>query len=449
MRQVCWGINGGCTTAAIVHAIEDAIQDGVDILSISLGAINSDYMDPANEAYRSAASAGIFISTSAGNDGPGYLTLGNIPPWVMTTAAGTLGRASTIEVTIDGQVLTGSGSSDAGGVISELVLSTEIATSPGAQLCYPGSIDATRAAGKIVVCDRGEIALSTKAQTALDAGAAGVIILNVAGGLATLPYVNFPIPGAILPLSFHGTVVNASVVGHTAIIGLGSIALNASPAPDVADFSSRGPDFASIGFIVKPDILAPGQDILAAVAGELGFDFYSGTSMAAPHVSGIAAVLKTAHPAWDSVTIYSALITTARRTRTDGSAIAGGVLDYGAGLVNAAGALNPVLIYRVTATDWANIACTFRQECTGYNPMQYNAPSIALKPGYQAQRTVTNIADGTATVVLDSSIPILPGCSVVVNPTSFELASGASQMFTVYVCIDNLKYFSCSIQFGF
>ena len=90
---------------------------------------------------------------------------------------------------------------------------------------------------------------------------------------------------------------------------------NSAPAPDVASFSSRGPSLAGGGDILKPDFMAPGQDILAAVAppGNAGkdFDLYSGTSMSSPHVAGIGALLTQAHPDWSPAAMRSAIATTA------------------------------------------------------------------------------------------------------------------------------------------
>ena len=100
--------------------------------------------------------------------------------------------------------------------------------------------------------------------------------------------------------------------------------VNNLPAPFTASFSSRGPLRAGNGDLLKPDLIAPGQDILAGVAppGNSGrlFDLYSGTSMSSPHVAGLAALFKELHPNWSPMAIKSALMTTgvrrARRRRT-------------------------------------------------------------------------------------------------------------------------------------
>src|SRR4029079_18389146 len=86
-------------------------------------------------------------------------------------------------------------------------------------------------------------------------------------------------------------------------------------APLTAAFSSRGPLKAGGGDLLKPDVIAPGQDILASVAppgnAGLSFNLYSGTSMSSPHVAGLAALLKDLHPDWSPMMIKSALMTSA------------------------------------------------------------------------------------------------------------------------------------------
>ena len=111
--------------------------------------------------------------------------------------------------------------------------------------------------------------------------------------------------------------------------------------PEIAAFSSRGPSTTTEGDILKPDIAAPGVDVLAAVAPPFHFgrdwDLISGTSMASPHIAGIGALLKAAHPTWLPSEIKSALMTTTRDTVSS----ANDPFAQGAGFVNPNPAARP------------------------------------------------------------------------------------------------------------
>ena len=121
------------------------------------------------------------------------------------------------------------------------------------------------------------------------------------------------VPTIHLPDTAYVAVHAAADAHKTATISVGTLNYNA-PAPFTASFSSRGPILAGGGDILKPDIIAPGQDVLAAVAPpgnhDRDFDLYSGTSMSSPHIAGVALLLKQAHPDWSPMAIKSAMMTT-------------------------------------------------------------------------------------------------------------------------------------------
>jgi hypothetical protein len=237
----------------------------------------------------------------------------------------------------------------------------------------------------------------------------------------------------------------AATAGATATINASTI-LYTAPAPFTASFSSRGPLRAGNGDLLKPDLIGPGQDILAAVAppGNSGrdFDLYSGTSMSSPHVAGLAALFKEKYPTWSPMAIKSALMTTGTDVLDGGTPPAAEnnpvlIFRQGAGHVQPNAALNPGLVYDSSFADWLSFICGVQPGggCTGVTPMDpsnLNVASIAIgdMAGVQTvTRRVTNVSGGPLTV--NSSVTGMAGFTVVVSPSSLTLAKGQTKEFTV------------------
>jgi hypothetical protein len=227
----------------------------------------------------------------------------------------------------------------------------------------------------------------------------------------------------------------AATAGATATINQGTI-VGGVPAPLNASFSSRGPLLAAGGDLLKPDVAAPGQDVMAAVAppGNSGrlFDLYSGTSMASPHVAGVGALLKQLHPDWSPMMIKSALMTSA--TSLLGSAANTTPFAQGAGHINPNAAADPGLVYDSTPAEWLAFICGTGQ-LTGcaqtMDPSDLNVPSLAIGDLLVTQtltRRVTNVGDaGTYNVQVTQPA----GVTVEVSPTSLTLAEGQTASYTV------------------
>ncbi|KAM0049277.1 putative tripeptidyl-peptidase II [Helianthus debilis subsp. tardiflorus] len=162
----------------------------------------------------------------------------------------------------------------------------------------------------------------------------------------------------------------------TATINFQGTVLGIKPAPVVASFSGRGPNGMNPE-ILKPDLIAPGVNILAAWTDAVGptgldsdtrkteFNILSGTSMSCPHVSGAAALLKSAHPDWSPAAIKSAIMTTASTVNkqlqpmTDESTgNATTPYDFGAGHLNLDLAMDPGLVYDLTNQDYVSFLCS-------------------------------------------------------------------------------------------
>nr|WP_163573579.1 S8 family serine peptidase [Fodinicola feengrottensis] len=272
------GSSASGSTADLVQAIEDAIIDGVDVINYSISGSRTNDLDPVEVEFLYAAAAGIFVSTSAGNDGPGTSTVAHNSPWLTTVAAGTHDRAFQASVTLgNGATYTGAG---IGAAVpsSPLILGTAGALAganpTAARLCFSrtwdpahpeGALDPAKVAGKIVVCDRGTNDRVDKSKAVREAGGVGVVLANTSpnslnADLHTLPTVHVSdTDGAAVKAYLGGTATpTASLSAGHKVSGV--------EAPGVASFSSRGPALAGGGDVLKPDIMAPGVDVLAAVS---------------------------------------------------------------------------------------------------------------------------------------------------------------------------------------
>ncbi len=358
--KVCWTglpeVGDGCATDDMVAAIEDAVADGVDVINYSIGSgSESAVIDPVEISYLNAAAAGVFVSASAGNSGPGESTLDHPSPWLTTVAASTHKINEKKLVLGDGREFIGASSTSELPAQTPMVLSRDAAaegqTEADAALCLLGSLDADAVADKLVVCERGVNARVEKSQEVRDKGGAGMVLINPTPNSLNgdLHYV----PSIHLNSDAYGPVTTyAATAGATgAIVALDADDVSTTRVPAVADFSSRGPSTTTGGDILKPDLAAPGVDVLAAVTpfnhSGRDYDLLSGTSMAAPHIAGIAAVIKAVHKDWSPMEIKSAMMTTARDTVGTTSPF-----EQGAGNVMPSLASRPGVVFDHGVSDW-------------------------------------------------------------------------------------------------
>ncbi|KAL6495639.1 hypothetical protein OROGR_030202 [Orobanche gracilis] len=174
-----------------------------------------------------------------------------------------------------------------------------------------------RMLGKVVICDQGRNTLTEMIAAVRGAYGEGMILVNRGEGVVAGEVL--PSENDLLPLLAVGSEVGDALKKYvksterpTALLTFGGTEVNVKPSPVVASFSSRGPNWATAQ-ILKPDVIGPGVNILAAWDGQ-SFYIDSGTSMSCPHISGLAALLKAAHPEWSQSAIKSALMTTAYTT---------------------------------------------------------------------------------------------------------------------------------------
>lgn len=372
-----------CKISDMLAGIDQAITDGVDIISMSISGGNKPYhRDNLAIATFGAMRHGILVSVSAGNKGPARSTVNHLPPWELTTGASSIDREFRADVVL-GDYRTFLGASLYPGPFFPFTDRYKLvyAGNFGNTFCEIGRFrNQNQLAGKIVVCDQGGVSGIDMAFAVYNVSGHGTIIVNnkkfgeelraeqhfnpatrvgMTDGDEIIRYIlSSENPSA--NILFRGTVINGST---------------SPPAPKVATFSSRGPNPITPQ-ILKPDVIAPGLNILAAWTGATGprgdsdprrveFNIISGTSMACPHVSGITALLKKVHPTWSSAAIKSALMTTAYNvdnTRQRLKDLATGKKStpfaHGSGHVDPNRALDPGLVYDMSVTDYVGFLCS-------------------------------------------------------------------------------------------
>lgn len=370
MYKVCAGPIGSCYPSDSAAAVEQAIIDGVDALNFSIGGGSSPYSDIVSLAFLSAYENGMFVACSAGNSGPGADTVGHREPWTTTVAATTQSRAfeGWLQLEAGGDTLDLIGVSITGDSSGDVVVGADY----GDPLC--GTVDGvnpfppgTFTANQIVVCQRGIVARVEKSFNVWEAGAGGMILYNP--GVQSLNSDNHFVPTvhidhvagpAVLDFMASHTGVVGTIDGANVVFGRGDV---------MAAFSSRGGPGQTLG-ISKPDIAAPGVQILAGHSPLLGFipegaggppgelfQAIAGTSMSAPHIAGSGALLKALHPDWTPGQIKSALMTTAWPddvVKEDGLT-PGDAFDYGSGRVDLNKAGHPGLTISASVQDYLDL----------------------------------------------------------------------------------------------
>ncbi|HET9693159.1 MAG TPA: S8 family serine peptidase [Steroidobacteraceae bacterium] len=448
------------TGADLVAAIDQAVADGVDVINYSISGTSTNFLDAAEVAFLFAADAGIFVAASAGNNGPASSTVAHPSPWLTTVAAGTHNRSGNGSVTLgNGTTYFGPSIADAVGpasFIDAAAAALPEADAAKAALCYSAGdnggepvLDPAKVAGKIVLCDRGVTARVNKSLAVKEAGGVGAVLVNVTPGSLNADF-HF-VPTVHLPDTNRAALkAYAATANATATINDAAIVYNAA-APFTASFSSRGPLLAGGGDLLKPDVIAPGQDIFAAyspMVGGLHFNQISGTSMSSPHVAGIAAVLKHRNPSWTPMMIKSALMTTGYDVLDGGTPAPNTnpvlIFRQGAGHVKPTVAADPGVVYNSGFNDWLAFLCGATtgvnpSSCqalvgAGYStdPSNLNGASIAIgdMAGVQTvKRRLTNVSGEALTMT--AGVSGMAGFTVTTDPSELTLSPGQTKSFEI------------------
>ncbi|PNX76590.1 subtilisin-like protease-like protein [Trifolium pratense] len=478
--KACWE-DGSCFGSDYLAAIDQAITDKVNVLSLSIGFIPIDYVeDPLAIGAFAAMEHGILVSCGGGNSGPAASTITNVAPWITTVGAGTIDRDFPAYITLGNRkYYSGVSLYDDSSSFPDTPVSIIYAGNAsihgkegGAKKCEPNSLVKEKVVGKIVMCDYGVIPEEEKGYLVKSLGGLGMVLAYDGYELVAEPHilptiaVNFKTGEAIKNYLIYSDPNKSKarvVFERTTKLGI-------QPSPVVAMLSSRGPN--SITWqILKPDVIAPGINILAAFSRKasptnedwdprrVDFNIYSGTSMSCPHVSGIATLVKSIHPDWSPAAIRSALMTTAytayknAKTLLDGSDKQPATpFDFGAGHVDPVLALNPGLVYDLTVDDYLSFLCALNYSASDmevvvrrnftcdpkkhYNVTNLNYPSfsVVFEAGHGTKkikhtRTLTNVgAAGTYKVSIKSNAPFV---KISVEPEVLSFKRKEKKLYTI------------------
>lgn len=448
----------------LAAAIDQAVADGVDVINYSVGG-GASLTGPDDIAYLFAARAGVFVATSAGNAGPGPSTVGGpgSVPWITTVAASTQPRF------FQGTVVLGDGTEFTGSSMTQSVGSTLLvdADFAGGDLCRPGTLDANAVAGKIVLCRRGAIARVAKSDAVHQAGGVGMIMYENSDDNSLFSDSHW-VPSVQVD-NTPGLAIKAYIAANpgtaTAELVTEQIA-QWEPAPNITYFSSRGPNPVAES-IIKPDITAPGMQILSAgspypgpgsVPGEL-FMAISGTSMSSPHIAGVFALIKQEHPDWTPAMAKSAIMTTAYQDVRDNDRVSlAGPFEMGAGHVepgspvHKGSAFQPGLVYDAGFAEYLGFLCDAAPGSVAPSTCELlvnlgvptvaedlNLPSIGvaqLAGSHTVTRTVTSVASERGWRTFQASVDAPAGYTVTVSPSTLRLRSGQSATFEVTITND-------------
>ncbi|KAK9058946.1 hypothetical protein SSX86_021563 [Deinandra increscens subsp. villosa] len=365
MYKVCWA-SSGCSDMDLLAGFDAAIHDGVDIISISIGGLTGAYTSDTISigSFHAMNKAGILTVVSAGNDGPSLGSVVNHAPWLLTVAASGIDRGFQSKVVLgNGKTISGIGINgfDPKQKLYPLISGEDVAINSRSQesagFCLENTLDPSKVKGKLVQCK-----LGTWGSDSVIKGLGGIgtiiesdVFLDTAQiFMAPATMVNSTI-GETINKYIHSTRSPSAEIYKSEQVKVS--------APFIATFSSRGPN-PGTKHVLKPDIAAPGVDILASytplhtLTGLKGdtqyskFTIMSGTSMACPHVAGTAAYVKSFHPNWSPAAIKSAIMTSARPMHDQDAELA-----YGVGQLNPRGAVSPGLIYDMDSMSYVQFLC--------------------------------------------------------------------------------------------
>jgi MYXO-CTERM domain-containing protein len=315
------GDNDTGSSTLISAAVEWAVdpdQDGnfsdrLDVVNISFGGPFG-VEDITTVVYRNAVLAGMILCMSAGNSMDVWFVTGSpaSTPEVISVAA-TMhdhNTAATVQVNTPAGVGPFAANNAAFGPAPGAGVTGDLSLTTPTNGCTDPSEDLT---GKIALIDRGVCAFTVKVKAAQNKGAIGVVVANNTGGTLSMggsdPTITIP---SVSITQAAGNALKTALAAGTVNVTL----VDAPQTDNIVYFSSRGPSRSGYHAVLKPDIAAPGYQILSSVPyAYMGTDMdgeaWSGTSMAAPHMTGVMALLRQYHPTWTPAELKALVMNTA------------------------------------------------------------------------------------------------------------------------------------------
>ena len=461
--RVC---TSGCSTSASSQAANQAVIDGADVLNFSISGGVSPWGDSVSIAFRNAVAAGVFVAASAGNDGPVAGSTNHTEPWVETVAASTkdnvvgfrfnltqpssppetqdrplrpaappLPTESLVDVPFVKSPTFDDGSNDGCSPFAPDTFT--VIDTPSGDTIFANGFDPETTPGRIgavavIALDQNasNCGSVSRRQAALDAGAIGVIFVD-------RDFINLGASETSWSMLRADWDAVWAVVEADSDSARASLLLPAASFPQrgdvVADFSSRGPRATSGQYLIKPDITAPGVDILAAYTSETGgatsTAMENGTSMSSPHITGSAALLRAVQPTWTPSEVRSAINMTSKIT---GLITANGgdadPFDLGSGRVDLTKAALSGLVLDETDANFLAANPSAGGDLSTLNLASMASNDCATTCAFTRTLKSTTLTEQTFTLA-DAGL----ADGIDVSPASFTIAAGATQVITVTV----------------
>ncbi len=409
------GIYGAGQASWIIGAVEESVKDGMDVVNMSLGATVNNPLYPTATAVNNATLAGVTVVVAAGNNGAsGEMTLGSPGTSPLAITVG----ASTFDIEIPYATVTfKNGNGEVANTFTKAKMmatdfSTDITSIVDKEVVYvglgsPQDFEGLDLTDKVALISRGTYNLVDKIAYAKKAGAIGAVMINnTSGEIGSYSgTVKDYCPTFQIPQTEGEALVNyLTTAGNSLKVTFSNLGGEKGTGDDLADFSSRGP--VGMSYEIKPDVVAPGVSIFSSVPGAPKFNAdgsfaggytygeayarQSGTSMATPHVAGIAALILSQHPDYTPADVKAALANTAKALNDPELS----VFEQGAGRVDAQRAISTNIFIKSHDKQESR---DYEADLTNYTPKMVDVDRGSINFGIQAVR-------GDATFTKDMSI---------------------------------------------